>query len=386
MSGDVTAIRRRFDGDPTAIRRRSRRIGGDSAEDRRLGGVSSATAAFVSFRLGLTDGVSTVAVTWQAVFEELGFRTFGVAGEGPVDRLVPGLAMGATTPPTASELRDALRDADLVVVENLLTIPLNLPTSRAVADVLRGRPALLHHHDPPWQRTRFAHITELPASDPAWRHVAITRLTAAELGERGIVAATIYNAFDTDEPPGDGRALRGRLDVEDGRPLLLHPVRAIERKDVPAALRLAEAVRGTYWLSGPAEEGYGPVLDRLLRATSAPIRHRPFDHAEIADAYAAADAILYPSTWEGFGNPPIEAAIFRRPAAVGGYPVAEELRALGFRWLPTDDPDPLRRALLDPALQLEDLEHNQEVARRHFSRPQLVDALRSLLDGAGWLP
>jgi glycosyltransferase involved in cell wall biosynthesis len=344
------------------------------------------SAAFVSFRLGMADGVSTVAATWQTVFDELGFHTFTVAGDGPVDRRLPGLALDATTSPSRGELHDALAGADLVVVENLLTIPLNLPASRALASALRGRPALLHHHDPPWQRARFAHITELPASDPAWRHVAITRLAAAELAERRIVADVVYNAFDVDRSPGDGGGLRARLDIDPARPLLLHPVRAIERKDVPAALRLAQAVSGTYWLSGPAEEGYGPVLDRLLSATRVPVRRCPFDHAETADAYAAADGVLYPSTWEGFGNPPVEAAVFRRPVAVGRYPVADELRSLGFRWLPTDDADPLRRALADPTVLLDDLEHNHEVARRHFARVELVDALRSLLERAGWLP
>ena len=99
-----------------------------------------------------------------------------MAGEGPVDRLVPGLAIDAAAPPSVDEVVDALVDVDLVVVENLLTIPLNLPASRVVAAALRGRPALLHHHDPPWHRARFAHVTELPADDPSWRHVAISRL------------------------------------------------------------------------------------------------------------------------------------------------------------------------------------------------------------------
>ena len=332
--------------------------------------------------------MSVVAGTWQRTLERLGFRTTTVAGEGPVDRLVPGLAIDAAAPPSAGEVADALVGVDLVVVENLLTIPLNLPASRVVAGVLRGRPALVHHHDPPWQRDRFAHVTELPAQDPAWRHVAISRLAAAELAERGIQSDVVYNAIELDDAPGqgDGAALRSRLGVDPRRPLLLHPVRAIERKDVPRALALATAVDGTYWLPGPAEEGYGPTLDAVLADATVPVVRMPFAHDERAAAYAAADAVLYPSTWEGFGIPPLEAAVHRRPVVVGDYPVAAELRAVGFRWLPADDAEPLRRALAEPAALCDDLAHNDALVRRHFSMAGLEAALADILGRAGWRP
>ncbi|HEY8092737.1 MAG TPA: glycosyltransferase [Acidimicrobiales bacterium] len=347
---------------------------------------SGPAVAFLSFRLGGTDGVSVVAETWRRTFEQLGFGTTTVAGEGPVDRVLPGLALDAPRPPERAELERALDGADLVVVENLLTIPMNLPASRVAAEVLRGRPALLHHHDPPWHRARFAHVTELPVDDPAWRHVAISRLAARELTERcGIRAEVIYNALEVDAPPGDGSALRTALELEAGRPLLLHPVRAIDRKEVPTALALATAVDGVYWLPGPAEEGYGPTLADVLRGATIPVRRVPFAEADRAAAYAAADAVLFPSSWEGFGMPPIEAAIARRPVVVGPYPVADELRAMGFRWLPADDPGPLRRALAAPASMADDLGHNHALARAHFSLGQLRDALEDLLGRAGWL-
>ncbi len=57
------------------------------------------TCTFVSFRLGLTDGVSIVAANWAQAMRGLGFDVITVAGEGPVDRLVPGLALDATVPP-----------------------------------------------------------------------------------------------------------------------------------------------------------------------------------------------------------------------------------------------------------------------------------------------
>ena len=89
--------------------------------------------AFVSFRLGMADGVSVVTHHWQQAFEQLGFETLSIAGEGPVNRTVPGLAIGAEHPPQHGELADALADADLVVVENLCSIPLNLAAARLMA-------------------------------------------------------------------------------------------------------------------------------------------------------------------------------------------------------------------------------------------------------------
>lgn len=341
------------------------------------------TAAIVSFRLGGPDGVSVVAATWAGSLEALGFDVVTVAGDGPVDRLVPGLAIGAGTPPAPAEVDAALAGADLVVVENLCTIPLNLPAALVVADRLRGRPAVLHHHDPPWQRPHFAHVTELPPDDPAWRHVTINRFTERQFAERGLHATTIYNGFDVHEPPGDRDATRAALGVAGGDVLVIHPVRAIPRKEIPTAVALTEMLGATYWLMGPAEDGYGPELDRILAAARCPVL-RGSGPGTMADAYAAADLVAFPSSWEGFGNPPIEAAIHRRPAAVGDYPVAGELRALGFRWFDPKDADGIEQWLAapDPAL----LDTNQRLAAEHFSLERLTADIDRLLDEAGWLP
>ena len=182
------------------------------------------------------------------------------------------------------------------------------------------------------------------------------------MAARGIEATTIYNGFDVDEPPGDRAGTRAALGVADDERLLVHPVRAIERKGVPAALALAAALGATYWLVGPAEDGYdGDAGRRSSPAPRCAVIHRP-SPGTMADAYAAADAVAFPSTWEGFGNPPIEAAIHRRPVAVGLVPGGR--RAPRAR-LPVVRPAPARpsstrsSAHPDPALH----DHNAACAR-----------------------
>lgn len=340
------------------------------------------TCAFLSFRLGLTDGVSVVADTWMEALRLAGFEVMTVAGEGPVDRVVDGLALGATRPPSQRALDAALADADLVVVENLLTIPMNLPASRVAAEVLRGRPAILHHHDPAWQRAQYRHITELPPDDPSWRHVTINQLTRRQLAQRGIRAVTIYNGFDTRVPAGDRDHIRDELGVAPGERLVVHPVRAIPRKRIADAVALTEALRGIYWLTGPAEDGFEAELAAILGRARCEVIHRPLPSA--ADVYAAADLVAFPSAWEGFGNPPIEAAIHRRPVAIERYPVATELAALGFRWFDFDDIETIDRWLSEPDDEL--LDHNRAVAERHLSLERMAADLHDLLDEAGWAP
>jgi glycosyltransferase involved in cell wall biosynthesis len=334
----------------------------------------------VSFRLGGSDGVSIEAAKWAAALTTLGWQVDTVAGDGVAGTVLPGLAMDASEPPTRAELDDALAAADLVVVENLCSLPLNAAAGRAVAEVCAGRPTVLHHHDLPWQRPQFARLPP-PADDAAWAHVTINELSRRELAAHGISAVTVYNAFDPSPPPGDRAAPRAAWGVADGTRLLLQPTRALPRKGIALGLALAEAVGGTYWLLGAAEDGYGPELDRLVRGARCPVllgSPAPSAAVPIADAYAACDAVLLPSTWEGFGNPSVESATHRRPLAIGPYPVAAELAAFGFEWFAAAEPAALGRWLDSPGPGL--LDRNQEVARTHFNLADLPARLSRVID------
>ena len=71
-------------------------------------------------------------------------------------------------------------EADLVVVENLCSLPLNPAACRLLADVLRSRRALLRHHDLPWQREATSGMPA-PPDDPAWVHVTVNELQPAAI-------------------------------------------------------------------------------------------------------------------------------------------------------------------------------------------------------------
>jgi mannosylglucosylglycerate synthase len=326
--------------------------------------------------------VSVVAGHWSEALRRLGLRVRAVAGDGRTDRLLPGLGMDATPgPDLGSRLAEALDGADLVVVENVCSLPRNREATAALAGALAGRPAILHHHDLPWQREEFGDLPGWPPDDPAWRHVTINEHSRKELADRGLAATTIYSGFPV-PAPGRRELARARLGVAPGRRLLLQPTRAIPRKNVPAGLAMAEALGADYWLTGPSEDGYGPELERLLAAAPGRVHRRIPGGLSVDDAYAACDAVVLPSTWEGFGAPLIEASLHRRPLAVGDYPVARELAAFGFRWFPSDDPGPLRAFLDRPDVAL--LERNHAIARRHFSLDALAARLVALLEEAGW--
>jgi mannosylglucosylglycerate synthase len=373
-------------------------------------------AVLVSFRLGGPDGVSVQAATWGRALEQLGFTLRRVAGEladgpRPGDVVVPGLAVAtqaapgpdgqrppAAATPEPGELAAALAGAEVVVVENLLSLPLNLPAARVLAGVLsdslaNGVRVVLHHHDLAWQRPETEHVDEFPPRLPGAVHVAINDFSRAELEERGIEAVTVRNAFDLHAIPGCRDEMRAALGLGHGEVLVLQPTRAIARKNVPAALRLAEGLAERlgpdrtvrYWLPGPAEDGYAATLDGILGATSLPVlRRHPGDltvagrPGNMGDAYAACDLVVFPSTeGEGFGQPVIESVWARRPLAVARYPALDEILAFGFSFLPAGEPDAVAEALSHPDPGV--AERNLALAMTHFSLGALAERLRILI-------
>jgi glycosyltransferase involved in cell wall biosynthesis len=360
----------------------------------------AARAAVVSYRLGGNDGVSVEARKWQWALGELGLEVRRVAGSiagtaEPDDVVVPGLTMEPSGAIDTPALQAAIADVDVVIVENACSLPLNLDASRAIVSALEGIRArvVFRHHDLPWQRRNLAAVeAEFPPRIAGALHTTVNLRSRRELEARGYVGAcAIHNRFDLDveRHDHDRTATRAAFGFAPDELVVFQPSRAIERKNVPGgvrfATRLADAADRSvrYWLTGPAEDGYGPTLDKVLARSTVPVTVGPA--ASVWDAYAACDVIVFPSTWEGFGNPAIESVAARRPCAAFPYPVLAEILSTGVRLFSTEYVEQVVKFLADTDLAREAYyDINLHRARLSYSLTDLPAAIERAFVEHGW--
>ncbi len=311
---------------------------------------------------------------------------------------------------------------DLVIVENVFGLPLNPGYAIALKECLEERelPALLRHHDLIWQRPEYSFdrldrsLFEkiAPYFPPKLRngiHVVINRLSENQLRERGFDPVLLHNAFEFPDPKTalsnrDARQAKARasLDIPLDCLLLVQPTRAIERKRVPDSIALGERLsvelgrEVVLLVCGPAEDGYDAKLEELARRISSEAgvsEQCSFGlllgkgKLPIDLAYEASDFVVFPSSWEGFGNPVFESIAWAKPLVVREYPVLSEFLQLGLSFIPWD-PDPLEGVLawmnLDEASRRAVLIENLTIADRWFSLEAQAENVRGILKSFGF--
>ena len=242
---------------------------------------------FISTRFAGTDGVSLETLKWANVFEEERFHCFYFAGELDCDpaqaflvpkahfmepeiRTIFNTAFGdyanvvrdrkLTT--KIYEIKEHLKDQlydfiakyniDLLVPENALTIPLNIPLGLAITELIAetGLPTIAHHHDFFWERQQFKTNSvwdylnmAFPPHLPPIRHVVISSSASNQLSLRtGISATIIPNVMDFKHPPAppDDYAadVRQALGLDPDERLILQPTRVVKRKGIENAIEL----------------------------------------------------------------------------------------------------------------------------------------------------
>lgn len=413
---------------------------------------------FISTRFAGYDGVSLESAKWADVLEDFDHACFWYAGrldrnpdvsfcvpeaffQHPENLWISENSWGhARRAPLLSErirsLADYIKgtlydfaqryDLTLLVVENAISIPMQIPLGVAVTEFLyeAGIPAIAHHHDFYWERARFsvnavADYLDMafPARLPTLEHVVINRAAQEELSWRkGMCSTLIPNVLDFENPPQEvdeyAADVRGQLGIDDDDIMILQPTRVVPRKGIERAIGLVAQLNDPSYklvISHPAGdegESYYQVLRQLadqygvdLRIVSTRISEYRYVEETgqkmytLWDLYPHADLVTYPSMYEGFGNAFLEAIYYHVPVLVNRYSTfIRDIEPKGFRTPVMNDVvtsevvEEVRRVLEDRSYRKEIVDHNFAVARRFYSYSVLRDSLRSLLDKLTGLP
>jgi glycosyltransferase involved in cell wall biosynthesis len=109
-------------------------------------------------------------------------------------------------------------------------------------------------------------------------------------------------------------------------------------------------------------------------------------HYSIDDVYHAADLVVYPSGYEGFGNAFVEAIYFKKPIVLNRYSIfIEDIEPYGFDVIPFDGFVTLQTVkqieeMLEPKKLSEATEKNYKLGQTHFSYEVLEDILLPIIE------
>jgi glycosyltransferase involved in cell wall biosynthesis len=185
---------------------------------------------------------------------------------------------------------------------------------------------------------------------------------AAWLGRDAGIHVVPYGVDDAffDQPVDEPRAaVRAGLGIPDDGFLVLHVGSVVERKNVPAVFAALQGLRHrgvAAWLlqvGGPfterqlAELTRRGLRDAVIQVPDAPER-------QLRAAYHASDVLLFPSHYEGFGLPLLEAMASGLPVVTSGAGALAEVAGDAAIVVPSRDPeryvDAVIRLAEDPAL------------------------------------
>ncbi|MGI9647339.1 MAG: glycosyltransferase [Acidimicrobiia bacterium] len=395
----------------------------------------------VGVRFAGLDGVTLESAKLASVLREAGHEVVWFAGElgpefspgdvvpeahflGAANRELYELCFGSATrsDETSALLRErtrSLKDAlgafveahavDAIMPQNALAIPLQLPLGLAITELVteRGLQAVAHGHDFAWERERFEMnavgdvlATAFPPPGPEFEHLVINSQQQQELARRiGRPATVLPNVMDFETGPGptDPARFREAAGLSSADLLLIQPTRIVPRKNIEASIDLAARLRDesvVLVVTHPEQdEGgwYWPDLTRRAEDAGVDLRLVPVEvpgGPTLADAYAAADLILYPTLIEGFGNALVETMFYRRPLLINRYPVyTADIRPSGVNAIEiedgkvTDDTvEQVARWLANPEDTAALVEDNYAIGLRHYSFQVVRERVLPLFD------
>jgi glycosyltransferase involved in cell wall biosynthesis len=299
------------------------------------------------------EGDSFVAVMGSDLVERLatpGWERAVVERSGR--RIVVDRLLEAFTPWRALEVEEVFRriGADVVLFPQQSIFPKRVPGRRvlSVGDVQH----LFHPENIPLSERLFRRAIYPWSLQHADRIVAISEFSRATLVERcGVPAARIETIPHGYEPPGaEDVTPTDRV----AAPYLYYPAATFPHKNHAALIRSYAALRlrgdldAKLVFTGMQTRAW-PRLERLAAdlGVGAEVVHLGFlPYAEVRRVFAGAEAIVFPSRYEGFGIPVVEAAVeFRKKVITSRLPVFDEIGVPRERQIDFRAPEALLRAL-----------------------------------------
>lgn len=216
---------------------------------------------------------------------------------------------------------------------------------------------------------RYPHLIRRASAEGAWIHtvsgaVRDEVLDTLDLDPDRVVA--VPNGFD----PVDGDASAGRRLAGD-RPYVLAVGTVEPRKDLPTLAAAVDRlpVDSEVTVVHAGGDGWGvDALDAAVAAMAHPERFRRLgrvDPRQLADLYAGARVVAYPSRYEGFGLPVLEAMSAGVPVVTTQVPAVAEVAGDAALLCPVGDADALAAGL---ARAWDDEAWRQEAIRRGHLR------------------
>ena len=405
---------------------------------------------FVGTRFAGTDGVSLEASKWAKVLWDHRHTSYWFAGklntDPSVSMLEPHAYFGhpdiqwindrvfgcvnrdkevtqriyALSEHLKRQLYDFVErfDIEILVAQNALCIPMNVPLGLAITTFIAETnfPTIAHHHDFYWERDRFAVNAvgdflrmAFPPDLPSIQHATISTAAQRDFSHRcGASSLLVPNVLDFETPPvgqDDYNVdFRREVGLEPDDIVFLQPTRIVPRKGIEHAINLVAALNNPKCKlvitheSGDEGEEYKHALTEIAEQQGVDLRfiadriheqrseEGDVKYYDLADAYAHADFITYPSIYEGFGNALLEAFYYRKPVLVNRYSIfVTDIEPKGFEvitmngYLTKEVVEHVKKVISDPVYREAMVDNNYELGKAFFSYAVLRRKLRALV-------
>jgi glycosyltransferase involved in cell wall biosynthesis len=186
------------------------------------------------------------------------------------------------------------------------------------------------------------------------RIISISGVTARHLTEHCGVPSRKIDVIHLGFDPG--KAAEGDLSVVPDVPYLYYPAVTYPHKGHAVLFRSFAALKRTgriphkLVLSG-ATNRYWNVLQKIIReeGIETDVLHRGYvTYGQVRALYDGADAVLFPTEFEGFGMPALEAVFLKKKLICSALPIFDELGVPREWQIDFSDPEQLLNALNRP--------------------------------------